>query len=42
MYPAVAVYKGRGSTDDAANFACRDPDRKKGHHHHHHDDDDDD
>jgi feruloyl esterase len=41
LYPAVAVYKGRGSTDDAANFACRKPDRKKGHHHHHDDDDDD-
>ena len=22
-YPQVAVYKGSGSTDDAANFACR-------------------
>jgi feruloyl esterase len=22
-YPAVATYKGNGSTDDAANFACR-------------------
>ncbi len=22
-YPQVAVYKGTGSTDDAANFACR-------------------
>ena len=22
-YPEVAVYKGTGSTDDAANFACR-------------------
>ena len=21
-YPQVAVYKGSGSTDDAANFAC--------------------
>ena len=42
LYPEVAVHKGRGSTDDAANFACRKPDRKKGHHHHHDDDDDDD
>jgi feruloyl esterase len=24
-YPEVAVYKGSGSTDDAANFACRLP-----------------
>jgi feruloyl esterase len=24
-YPRVAIYKGRGSTDDAANFACRTP-----------------
>ena len=24
-YPKVAVYSGRGSTDDAANFACRAP-----------------
>lgn len=24
-YPAFAVYKGQGSTDDAANFECRDP-----------------
>ncbi len=23
QYPQVAVYKGSGSTDDAANFACR-------------------
>jgi feruloyl esterase len=22
-YPQVAVYKGTGNTDDAANFACR-------------------
>jgi feruloyl esterase len=22
-YPQVAVYKGTGSTDDAANFSCR-------------------
>src|SRR5206468_4275594 len=22
-YPQVAVYKGNGSTDDAANFACK-------------------
>jgi feruloyl esterase len=24
-YPQVAVYAGAGSTDDAANFACRTP-----------------
>jgi feruloyl esterase len=24
-YPQVAVYKGSGSTDDAANFACKMP-----------------
>ena len=42
-YPQRAVYQGSGSTDDAANFKCRDPDRKKGHRDHdHHDDDDDD
>lgn len=31
LYPAVAVYTGRGSTDDAANFTCgapKDPGRK--------------
>jgi feruloyl esterase len=22
-YPKIAVYKGSGSTDDAANFACK-------------------
>jgi feruloyl esterase len=25
VYPKVAVYQGRGSTDDAASFACRSP-----------------
>jgi Tannase and feruloyl esterase len=35
-YPKVAVYKGKGSTDDAANFNCRKPKHEK------HDDDDDD
>jgi len=25
VYPRVAVYKGSGSTDDAANFKCRMP-----------------
>jgi len=31
-YPAVATYKGTGSTDDAGNFACRNPrDSKRGH-----------
>ncbi|MBV8094736.1 MAG: tannase/feruloyl esterase family alpha/beta hydrolase [Acetobacteraceae bacterium] len=24
-YPAFAVYKGSGSTDDAANFECQEP-----------------
>jgi tannase/feruloyl esterase len=24
-YPKVAVYRGKGDTNDAANFACRDP-----------------
>jgi feruloyl esterase len=24
-YPQVAVYTGKGSTDDAANFVCRKP-----------------
>ena len=24
-YPQVAAYKGSGSTDEAANFACRTP-----------------
>jgi feruloyl esterase len=24
-YPQVAVYKGSGSTDEAANFSCRNP-----------------
>jgi feruloyl esterase len=44
VYPKVAVYKGRGSTDDEANFACRKP-KNDGHHHghgnghDHHDDD---
>jgi feruloyl esterase len=25
LYPRVAAYTGRGSTDDAANFECRNP-----------------
>jgi feruloyl esterase len=25
QYPEIATYKGRGSTDDAANFVCRKP-----------------
>jgi len=29
-YPNVAMYDGTGSTDDAANFACRNPNHKKG------------
>jgi hypothetical protein len=24
-YPSTAVYAGEGSTDDAANFVCREP-----------------
>lgn len=36
-YPKVAVYKGSGSTNDAANFACRNANYKKGQDH---DDDD--
>ncbi|MEX0744498.1 MAG: tannase/feruloyl esterase family alpha/beta hydrolase [Phycisphaeraceae bacterium] len=36
-YPKVAVHKGKGSTDDAANFKCRKPEHGK-----HGDDDDDD
>jgi feruloyl esterase len=32
LYPAVAAYNGRGSTDDAANFTClstpTEPERK--------------
>ena len=39
LYPKVAVYKGRGNTNDAANFSCRTP---KGEKHGKHDDDDDD
>jgi len=31
-YPAVATYKGTGSTDDAGNFVCRNPrDPRRGH-----------
>ncbi len=41
VFPKVAVYKGRGSTNDAANFSCRDPKGKKGHRDHDDDDDDD-
>jgi Tannase and feruloyl esterase len=26
-YPKVAVYAGAGDTNDAVNFACRDPSR---------------
>jgi hypothetical protein len=44
-YPKVAVYDGRGSTDDAANFKCRRPSHGHGHGHGHghndHDEDDD-
>lgn len=36
-YPQVAVYGGQGSTDEAANFACRNP-RHRGHRHADHDD----
>ena len=37
-FPKVAVYRGTGSTDDAANFECSKPRRER----HGHDDDDDD
>jgi feruloyl esterase len=36
-FPKVAVYRGTGSTDDAANFECSKPRRER----HGHDDDDD-
>jgi hypothetical protein len=29
-YPKVATYKGSGSTDNAANFDCRNANHKKG------------
>ena len=29
-YPTVAVYSGKGDTNDAANFACSDPNIKRG------------
>ena len=29
-YPKVAVYKGQGNTNDAANFVCRDPNATRG------------
>ena len=38
VYPKVAVYTGRGSTDEAANFDCRKP--KKSHEDGRGDDDD--
>ncbi len=38
-YPRAAVYKGTGSTDDAANFECRKPKHER--HEHDRDDDDD-
>jgi feruloyl esterase len=37
-YPQVALHKGKGSTDDAANFSCKKPSGKD----RDHDDDDDD
>jgi hypothetical protein len=40
-YPKTAVYDGRGSTDDAANFRCRNPHRHHGPHGHDDKDDDD-
>jgi feruloyl esterase len=41
-YPKQAVYDGSGSTDDAANFRCREPGHKEhGHGHGDHDEDDD-
>jgi hypothetical protein len=39
-YPKTAVYDGKGSTDDAANFRCRNPHRHHGNGGHHDDDDD--
>jgi feruloyl esterase len=36
LYPKVAVYRGTGSTDDEANFDCKEPKEKKGGHGHHH------
>jgi feruloyl esterase len=39
-YPQVARYKGKGSTDDAANFRCEKP-RGLGHGDDHEDQDDD-
>jgi hypothetical protein len=41
-YPKVAVYDGRGSTDDAANFKCRRAGHGHGHGHDNRDDEDDD
>lgn len=28
-YPQVAIYKGRGDTNDTANFVCANPERKQ-------------
>ena len=39
-YPKEAVYVGRGSTDDAANFRCRQRGHEKEHGHGHDEDDD--
>jgi feruloyl esterase len=39
-YPKVAVYDGRGSTDDASNFRCSEP--RHGHHQSHGEDDEED
>lgn len=41
VYPKVAAYTGTGSTDDAANFKCKNP-RGEGHRRGDDDDDDDD
>ena len=41
VYPKVAVYDGRGSTDDASNFKCQRPNNGHGHGHWHNPDDDD-
>ena len=39
-WPKTAVYDGKGSTDDAANFRCRNPHEHRGHHAERDDDDD--
>ncbi len=41
VYPKVAVYAGSGSTNDAANFKCRNPHEERDHGGHEDDDHDD-